>query len=398
MNWEIGVAVGLLLSTSSLATAQGNAQLAEHQHLAQQYLSEGKPSLAIPELKVVVQLEPSNVDAHANLGVLLYFAGNYSEAIPELSAAVTGRPGLPKIQMLLGISEKRTGALQAAARDLATAFPSLTDLKLQKEAGLNLVETDQALGLLDKAAEVISVLQTTEPADPQVLSAAYQVYSQGQSEALLSLAMSAPDSPELHFIMGQQLVEQGETAAALTQFRRAMALDPDLPGLHHELAEALSSAADPALRTKAEAEYKAAVKLDAFDEKAWLGLANMEADRGALAQATADYNRALALQPNDADAETGLAKVFIANQQRPQAIALLERAVRSDPTNPTAHYRLSMLYRQEARLDDAKQQLALYEHYKAVHAALQAAIHTMRTGDSTKSGNVSQAPPEAMQQ
>src|ERR1700677_2136683 len=53
---------------------------------AGQYLREGKPNLAIPLFRRIIELEPRNVDAQANLGVLLFFQGDYSEAITRIRA------------------------------------------------------------------------------------------------------------------------------------------------------------------------------------------------------------------------------------------------------------------------------------------------------------------------
>ena len=73
------------------------------------YLQAKQPDLAIPELKTVVELDPNNVEAQANLGVLLYFLGDYANAAPALRAALKMQPELTKIQMLLGVGEKRLG-------------------------------------------------------------------------------------------------------------------------------------------------------------------------------------------------------------------------------------------------------------------------------------------------
>ncbi len=364
-----------------MASAQGDAHpqsLVAHRQKAQQYLAEKRPDLAIPELRQVVALDPSDVDAQANLGVLLYFGGQYAQAVAPLRTAIAAQPGLAKIQALLGLSEQRSGDLPAASHDLAAALPAIADLKFHTEAGLALVEVQQALGSLSDAAATVSALRASAPDNPQVLAAAYQVYRQGMSESLLSLAVSAPNSAELPFVMGLQLVQGGDSDKAIPQFRKALAIDPNLPGLHFVLAQALRGSSDPALHAQAEGEFRAAVKLNPFDQKAWLGLADTAADAGALNDAAADYGKALALAPNDAETATGFAKVLVAKGDRPKAIALLEHAVAADPTDITAHYRLSTLYKQAGRSEDAKQQLAQYEHYKALRAQLEAAIKTMR--------------------
>ncbi len=353
-------------------------EAAAHTRRAQQYLAEKKPELAIPELRAVVQLNPTNVDAHANLGVLLYFQAKYAEAAPELRAAVQAQPGLAKIQALLGTSEKRTGDLVAAQQDLAAAFPLLEDKKIRVDTGLQLVEAEQALGMLDKAAAVIANLRELAPDNAQILAASYQIYAQAMDEALLGLAVAAPASAQLPFILGLQLLQQGQGEKAIVQFRKALAIDPNLPGLHYELAQTLLSSSVPLEHAQAESEYDAALKANPFDEKAWLGRADVQASRGAMEEAKAGYTRALALQPKDADAETGLAKVLLTENDKQQATGLLEHAVALDPTNITAHYRLSTLYRQEGRAEDAKKQLALYEHYKALHGELEAAFKKVR--------------------
>ncbi|RRA49849.1 tetratricopeptide repeat protein [Acidipila sp. EB88] len=366
-----------------------STQLAQHQRLAQQYLAAKRPDLAIPELRAVVQLDPANVDARGNLGVLLYFQGSYADAIPELRAAVTAQSGLAKLQALLGMSEKRTGDLHGAQKDLEASFAGVTDKKIRLDTGLQLVEVDQALGILDEAAATVAQLQTLDPGNPQILAAAYQIYVQGMSEALLSLAVAAPNSAQFPFIMGQQLLQQGQGEKAIVQFRRALAIDPNLPGLHFELAHTLYASSDPAEHAGAAAEYKAAIQINPFDEKAWLGLAALQSEKGDAEEAEASYEKAKSLQPNDAEPYVGLAKLLLAKHDSAKAAELLERAVDLDPTNIAAHYRLSTLYKQQGRAGDAKTQLELYEHYKALQSELETTLQRMRSDSPETAGQVS---------
>ena len=380
-----GAALLLCLTCPLHGNAQAAApspaeQVAQHQRLSQKYLAQKRPDLAIPELRDIVQLDPGNVDARGNLGVLLYFQASYSDAIPQLRAAIAAQPGLTKLQALLGMSEKRTGNLHGAQQDLAASLSKLEEKKIRIDTGLQLVEVDQALGMLDQAAAVIAQLQSLDPGNPQILAAAYQIYVQGMSEALLSLAVAAPNSAQFPFIMGQQLLQQGQGEKAIVQFRRALAIDPTLPGLHFELAHTLYASSDPAEHAQAEAEYKAALQNNPFDEKAWLGLASLAADKGAPDQAETAYQKAISLQPNDAEGYVGLAKLLLAKHDVAKASELLEHAVDLDPTNIAAHYRLSTLYKQQGRAEDAKSQLELYEHYKALQSELESTLQKMRSG------------------
>src|SRR5215471_16679979 len=109
----------LFLSTASLSslcqtTPSKQDQINQHTQLAQQYLSQQRPDLAIPELQALVALEPENTEVQGNLGVLLFFRGDYAGAIPHLRAAVKAKPELWKIQGLLGLAERRTGDGEAS--------------------------------------------------------------------------------------------------------------------------------------------------------------------------------------------------------------------------------------------------------------------------------------------
>ena len=65
----------------------------------------------------------------ANLGVLQYFAGRYSEAIENLRAALAQKSDLVKLRALLGMAEKRTGQNAPAIADLEQSFPRLAEQK-----------------------------------------------------------------------------------------------------------------------------------------------------------------------------------------------------------------------------------------------------------------------------
>src|SRR5712671_3607578 len=68
-----------------------------HARQAQAFLQESRPDLAIPEFRAIVALDPKNVDAMGNLGVLLFFQGDYVNALPPLRSALKLQPSLSKL-------------------------------------------------------------------------------------------------------------------------------------------------------------------------------------------------------------------------------------------------------------------------------------------------------------
>ncbi len=106
-------------------------QIAQHERMAQQYLREQRPDLAIPELKKIVALDPDNVEARANLGVLLFFRGDYADAVPQLQAAIKLQPNLWKVRSLLGLAEEHTADVANARKDLGSCVPDDRGAKAQ---------------------------------------------------------------------------------------------------------------------------------------------------------------------------------------------------------------------------------------------------------------------------
>jgi len=371
----------LLLLASVLCFSQTNEdkqqEFAAHIQKAHSYLDQKRPALAIPEFEAAVAIDPESVDAQANLGVLLFFQGKPADSIPHFRAALAvnkdeRQPGLPKIQGLLGMAESRTLDFADARKDMEAAFPALQDQRFQVQLGLELVGLDTESGDLEKAAGVIEQLRKAAPDNPEVLYAAYRTYSDLAGESMLALSLAAPDSAQMHQLLAHEDARQGNTNGAIAQYRKAIAINPHLPGVHFELAELLHTSTDDAVKKEAEQEYHAALLENPQDEKAILRLAEIDAQKGSREQSYQEYTKAVGLQPADADAKLGLAKTLIEMNQSDRALALLEETVQLEPTNATAHYRLATLYRKMGRADDAKREMELYKKFKEMKEKLSA--------------------------
>lgn len=348
------------------AQADGNKPqgIADHLSKAQEYLSEKRQDLAIPELQSAAALDPENVETQGNLGVLLYFQGREAEAIPHLRAAVEQRPSLSKIQGILGIAEVHEHDPVNGRKDLEASFAHLQDAKFKAKVGLELVSLYTKSGDLDLAGSVLAALKKVTPDNPEVLYAIYRTYTDLSFEAMLSLSLAAPDSAQMHQLLAHEEMKEGNTKGAIAHYRKAIAIDTYLPGVHFELAELLHTSTDQVAKAQAEQEYRAALAQNPQDEKAIIRLAEIAAAKGDNKQATDEYLRCVELEPGDAEAKLGLAKVLIETNETAKALSLLEESVRLEPTNAAAHYRLSTAYRKMGRLDDARREVTLYKQYK----------------------------------
>ena len=378
MSMYCKAVTGAVLFAAAAFCQSPQQQIELHTRQAQEYLKTNRPELAVREFRAIVALDRNNADARGNLGVLLFFQSEYAKAAPELRAALKLQPGLWKIQALLGMCEKRIEEIQAARADLEQAFPQLKEEKLRVQTGLELVEVYTGSNEMDKAAGVVSVLRELRPADTEILYTAHQIYANLADETMLAVALTAPTSARMHQLMAHEMVRQGNTAAAIVQLREAIRIDPRLPGLHFELAEALNSSKDASEGAQAETEYKAALAANPFDEKALCRLGEIAFGRSDLKEAFARYSRAVALQPDDADANLGLAKVLLSMDEPAKAQALLERSAKLEPFNSVTRYHLAAAYRNEGRMEDARREIAEFKRLKQMKEKLRKIYQEMR--------------------
>jgi Tfp pilus assembly protein PilF len=374
--WVVLVVAALPCFSQSAPSRQ--QQIESHSRKAQEYLSENKPDLAAAEFKAIVALAPNNVDARGNLGVLLFFQGANAEAIPQLRAALKLQPSLWKIQALLGMAELRTGDLKGALGDLEKAFPNLKEDKIHIDTGMELIEIYSSAGDLDKAAGIVGALREKYQTNVEIIYTAYRIYSDLTNESMLSLTVVAPKSARTHQMMAHELARQGHTEEAIENYSIALKLQPNLPGLHFEMAEMLNTSQAAGGPEAAEKEYKAALEVNPSDEKSECRLGDIAAQRGDLEVAQKHYSRALQLQPDDPDANIGLAKVWMSLNHPEKAEPLLKHAIQLDPTIAVAHFRLSTIYRQTGRVEDAKHELDEYKKYKDMKEKLREIYRGMR--------------------
>lgn len=102
-------------------TASSPPSVAELTARAQRYLRDHQPDRALPFLQQIGARDSDNLNALANLGVLLFFQGHYGEAIPHLSAALRlssqwathGRDSDRQERVGEGAADSRKGSLRA---------------------------------------------------------------------------------------------------------------------------------------------------------------------------------------------------------------------------------------------------------------------------------------------
>ena len=355
-----------MMTIEGLAQSNSSAEIRAYMDQAQTALRANQPDVATHAYEAVLKLDPRNVEARANLGVVAMSTGDWTKTAEELDAALELQPSQSRVQALLGFCEIRLGRLAEARKLLSAAFPKLDDPKLKREAGLKLIEIEFQTGELEKA----------NPGDTAVSYAAFRVYTELTFQAIESLAIDSPNSAQLHRALAEHLVNHGRTEAAITEYRAALVITPDAPDLHFELGQAIL--ADSHLDTslaEAQHEFESSLRLNPGDARYECQLAEVELLRSNPAGASKHFTQALRLDSEAACAKAGLAGQLVEEGKQQQALEYLQAAVRSEPYDAEFHYHLAVLYRQMGNKDEATKEMETFKQLRKIGDELKQALH-----------------------
>ena len=257
-----------------------------------------------------------------------------------------------------------TGKLSEAKQTLEESLAALKDVAVRIQVGTALVEIDYELGRLDDALAATNMLQTIAPNDPDILYMTYRTHSAIASRALAKLARFDGDSARLHEVLGESHESENNFSAAISEFKKALAISPGLAGLHFELGQALLRNEANGNSPEAEHEFELARAENPYDAHSEYELGEISYARSDLKTALEDYSKALEMQPDFAEAHIGLGEVLLDLGRVEEAIQHLRAAIRLDDENATAHYRLARAYKSLNQVDDAEREMKTFERLK----------------------------------
>jgi len=367
--WCLAFVIALLVSALSMMAAQTApsraAQIQDHLRKAGEFLKANDPGSAAKEFDAVLALDPRNAEAHANLGVIAFFQHDCGKASPDLRKALAIDPSLTKTQALLGICELRMGNPAAGAM-LEKSFAKLQDKPLQLQVGMELENFYDRQGEPERAVAVMQKLVDFNPDDVNILYLAQRLYRELADDTLDKLAVIGPGSARMQQVIAERLVNAGDGAGAGEHYRKALEIDPRLPGVHFELAQVIleSARGNRSVQDEAEKELATAISVDGDSAGVECELGAIAMMQGDLDKAHEHYARAFSMNPESTQAQLGLAQIFMAREKPQEARKYLEMAVKGDPLNGAAHYRLASTYRNLQMPDAAQKELRLFQEIK----------------------------------
>jgi tetratricopeptide (TPR) repeat protein len=377
-QWNLGWAFAFGCILSMAAPAQTNSQdeaAAKYAALGQQALEQGRYAEAQANFEKVEKLEPAVAEVHATLAAIYFEQREYDASISQIRAAQRLKPGLPKLDSLLGLSQAELGQFAEALPRLEKGFNQTGDPEVRRMCGLQLLRAYTGLGRDADAVETALSLNRLYPDDPEVLYHTGRIYGNFAYLVMMRLHDKAPDSIWMLQAQGEANESGKNYDAALAAFQRVLAMDPRRPGIHYRMGRVLlaryQDLRKPDDRTAASGEFAAELQIDPDNGNANYELGVMASEDGNLEGALTRFEDVLNRFPDFEEALVALGGCYLQMSKPDQAVPPLERATRMRPDDEVAWYRLARA--QRATGEDALAAQSMAE-FKKVHGTILAGL------------------------
>jgi tetratricopeptide (TPR) repeat protein len=299
----------------------------------------------------VLQVEPRNIAALSNLGVIYSRTNRADEAIIFYRRALQLSPDDKALLLNLGLvylrREEHSKALPLFARVVAIDPHHLQARQL-------LAVCRAYAGQLEPAIRDLEALRTAAPRDENILFLLGFAYLKNhdaeRAKAIFERMLETAGPVRAEFLVGKANYEAALFPQAEESLLHVLQLDPGFPGAHLELGKVYISLrrADEATR-----ELELVLKEDSNNADAdyLLGSLLVQADR--CAEAIAYLERARKLKPDSWAIYFHLGKAKLRLEQSAEAIVLLQRAVALNPDESSAYYELARALQAGGRKQEA---------------------------------------------
>lgn len=380
--------LALALAGWCILPVQGRSQAGADEQ-AQQYAAEGQQAMAEGRFDVaeaafekLAKLDPGVAEVHATLAAIYFKQRKYSAAVLEIHTADRLKPGLPRLDSLLGLSLAELGRYAEALPRLQKGFRDPSDREVRRMCGLSLLRAYTNLGRDADAVETSLALNRLYPDDPEVLYNTGRIYGNYAYIIMETLHDKAPGSIWMLQAQGEANEAQKNYDAAITAFNHVLLLDSKRPGIHYRVGriylDRYREAQKPADRDAAMREFAAELEIDPGNGNAAYELANMQMDQGQFDQARSLLERVVKLYPDFEEALVALGRVDLENHNPAEAVTLLKRATRIRPDDDVAWYRLSQAQRAVGNRDGQVEALAAF---RKIHQTIPVTLQTPNAAD-----------------
>jgi protein O-GlcNAc transferase len=260
--------------------------------------------------KKVIKVQPNNIHALHNLGILCYQRGDYDCAIRHIRKVLHCIPEDANANNNMGLALDGTGKHEEAV----TFYRRATQLNPAfSTAFYNLGNSLRDSGKIDEA---IAAYQRALQLDPQLIYAHNNIGILFKEKGKLDDAVShfrkalilRPDIAETHYNLGLTMLQKGQLDEAISCYRKALQLNPGYAEVYKDLGLALQVKGD---RDAAITCYRKAIELNLIRSDLYTDLGLALQEKGQINEAVNCYEEAIRLDPLCSDAHIDLGNVFV---------------------------------------------------------------------------------------
>ena len=314
------IAAAALSGQNAGTGSVGGNSLRLHYDDAQELQRAGKLSQAAEQYRAFL------ADALGELAMGYGVARDYAQAAPLYDEALTLEPGSSALLLDYARTALSLGDLDHA-RMLASEF-----IRKYPDDREKLAQAHQVLGRallkVDRDQEARKELEEAVALDP--------TFANGYDLAVACLDLddekcavqifnemekSFGDTPEIHMAFGRAYGDSDFQPRAITEFRRAIEENPNLPGAHYLLAAVLLASGG---------------------------------DENHIDAAEAELKKELVISPHDSMTYTALGKIALTRSNYPDAETYLKKAILYGPQSPDAWLYLGQMYFNMNRFAEAE--------------------------------------------
>ncbi len=301
----------------------------------------------------IVQADPRNAEAFAHMGLLEARQEHYNDAVGYYRQALALNPAFPGLDMNLGLALFKANRFKEAIKPFGE--------ELRKHPGdtrLTILLGMSHYGMGDYLV-AIPYLKRASEKDPQSLplrlALAHSCLWSKQYQCVMDvykeiLALNV-ESAEAYMLAGEALDGEGDTTGAIEQFRAASRANPNEPNVHFGLGYLLWTQSQFAEAAK---EFQAELDNDPQQTQARDYLGDCYVQLNDYAKALPELVKAVAADPALALTHRDLGIVYVSMDRKEEAVKELLNAISLDPKDVTPHWQLARLYKTMGQQEEAK--------------------------------------------
>lgn len=349
----------LFLPLSLLAQSSSETEALKAFQAAKEAQAKGDYAAAVKGYQAVLKLMPNTAEVYSDLGLAYYLNHQYAKAIAALEEARKLKPSLLGPNLFLGMAYIRTSQFEKSIPPLKKAIAMNPKLR---EAYVNLAGSYDSLGRSQEALQVLLRAQKRWPNDVEVLYSLGTLYYHLMFSTYGRMATVAPNSYRYDQVLGKSFEEREEYPEAIVEFQKALKKKPDSPSLHYALGNVywLSGQNDKAI-----VQFKAELEMSPQDAVATWKLGNIYLQKREFDKALPYLKKAVKMSPDLGQAFVDLGKLYMQTHRPKEALPYFQKAVQMDPDEPDPRYQLAMAYRSLGNMAEAQTQMKMFQKLKS---------------------------------